>query len=71
MRSVAALKPYARNPRQTFGQQIRQIADSIREFGFTNPLLIDADGGLLPVTADSKPPSCLASPTCQRSASTI
>ena len=47
MMSVAALKPYARNPRQHSAKQIRQIADSIREFGFTNPVLIDADGGVI------------------------
>ena len=27
--------------------QIRQIADSITRFGFTNPVLIDADGGIV------------------------
>ncbi|HEV7480455.1 MAG TPA: ParB/Srx family N-terminal domain-containing protein [Roseiarcus sp.] len=47
MMAVATLKPYARNPRQHSAQQIRQIADSVREFGFTNPLLIDADGGVI------------------------
>jgi len=31
---------------QHSAKQIRQIADSIREFGFTNPLLIDATAGL-------------------------
>jgi DNA modification methylase len=47
MMSVTALKPYARNPRQHSAKQIRQIANSISEFGFTNPLLIDADGGVI------------------------
>jgi DNA modification methylase len=47
MKSVAALKPYARNPRRHSAKQIGQIADSIREFGFTNPVLIDADGGVI------------------------
>jgi hypothetical protein len=37
------LKPYARNPRSHSPKQIRQIAQSIREFGFTNPILIDAE----------------------------
>jgi DNA modification methylase len=37
------LKPYVRNPRSHSPKQIRQIARSIREFGFTNPILIDAD----------------------------
>src|ERR1700693_5437918 len=44
---VAALKPHARNPRQHSAKQIGQIARSIREFGFTNPIFIDADGGVI------------------------
>jgi DNA modification methylase len=38
---VAALKPDPRNARIHSKRQIRQIANSIREFGFTNPILID------------------------------
>lgn len=41
---VVALKelaPYERNPRTHSDQQIAQIRASIKEFGFTNPLLID------------------------------
>ena len=34
------LKPYARNARTHSKKQIRQIADSIQRFGFTNPILI-------------------------------
>ena len=45
--SVAALRPYARNPRTHSSKQIQQIANSIREFGFTNPVLVDADGGVI------------------------
>lgn len=36
-----ALKPYANNARTHSKKQIRQIADSIERFGFTNPVLID------------------------------
>jgi ParB-like chromosome segregation protein Spo0J len=39
---LAALKPYARNLRTHSPKQLRQIADSIRKFGLTNPLLLDA-----------------------------
>jgi len=39
--AVDALKRYPRNARVHSRRQIRQIADSIRKFGFTNPLLID------------------------------
>ena len=35
------LKPSRRNPRTHSKQQISQIANSIKEFGFTNPVLID------------------------------
>src|SRR5579862_1561942 len=44
---LSALKPYARNPRTHSAKQIRQIAESIRTFGFTNPILIDRDGGVI------------------------
>lgn len=39
--AVSALKPYRRNARTHSPKQIEQIANSIRQFGFTNPLLID------------------------------
>ena len=45
--SIGALIPYARNSRTHSDAQVAQIAASIREFGFTNPVLIDADGGII------------------------
>lgn len=44
---VEGLIPYARNARTHSPEQVAQIAASMREFGFTNPVLIDADGGLI------------------------
>jgi DNA modification methylase len=41
------LIPYARNSRTHSLEQIQQIANSIREFGFTNPVLIDSDNGII------------------------
>lgn len=41
-----ALVPYLRNARTHSNKQIRQIADSIARFGFTNPVLID-DGNMI------------------------
>ena len=41
------LIPYARNSRSHAPEQVAQIAGSIREFGFTNPVLIDADNGII------------------------
>ena len=46
-RAVTDLIPYARNARTHSDAQVSQIAASIREFGFTNPVLVDADGGII------------------------
>jgi hypothetical protein len=46
-RSIDVLQPRARNPRLHSRKQLRQIADSIRRFGFTNPVLIDGNGGII------------------------
>lgn len=46
-RSVDALIPYARNARTHSADQVAQLAGSMREFGFTNPVLIDAEGGII------------------------
>lgn len=47
MMAVEDLIPYANNSRTHDDAQVAQIAASIREFGFTNPVLIDADGGII------------------------
>jgi len=44
---VDQLKPYANNPRTHSKKQIRQIADSIEEFGWTNPVLTDGNGNII------------------------
>lgn len=44
---TADLIPYARNARTHSETQVAQIAGSIQEFGFTNPVLIDADNGII------------------------
>ena len=41
------LVPYARNARTHSEAQVAQIAGSIRDFGFTNPVLIDAADGII------------------------
>jgi hypothetical protein len=41
------LIPYARNPRTHSDAQVAQIAGSIAEFGFTNPILIDSKNGVI------------------------
>jgi DNA modification methylase len=44
---TADLVPYARNSRTHSDEQVAQIAASIREFGFCNPVLIDAEGTII------------------------
>ncbi len=46
-RTPDSLRPYARNARRHSRKQVRQIADSIERFGFTNPVLISDDGEII------------------------
>jgi DNA modification methylase len=47
LRDLASLRPYAGNARTHSPKQVRQIAESIRRFGFVNPILVDADGDVI------------------------
>jgi len=44
---IDALAPYQRNPRTHSEEQIAKIAASILEFGWTNPILVDGDRGII------------------------
>ena len=44
---VDSLKPDPRNARTHSKQQLEQIGASIKEFGFTNPILIDEEGVII------------------------
>lgn len=44
---ITSLKPYPRNARTHSKQQVKQIAASIKEFGFNNPVLIDDDNQII------------------------
>lgn len=46
-RRVEALIPFARNPRTHSDAQVAQIAASIVEFGWTSPILVDGDNGVI------------------------
>jgi ParB-like chromosome segregation protein Spo0J len=46
-RAMDGLKPYIGNPRTHSKGQLQQIAKSITTFGWTNPILIDSDGGVI------------------------
>ena len=45
--AVGALKPRTANPRTHSKKQITQIANAIRRFGFTNPVLVDDANGIV------------------------
>src|SRR5690625_554360 len=45
--SIDALIPYARNSRTHSDEQVAQIAASIKEFGFLNPIIIDGENGII------------------------
>jgi DNA modification methylase len=44
---VSALTPYIRNSRTHSDEQVAQVAASIKEFGWTNPILIDEDHSII------------------------
>ena len=44
---TSELKPYRNNARTHSRKQIRQIAESIKRFGFNNPVLIDDDAQII------------------------
>ncbi|MCB1483924.1 MAG: ParB N-terminal domain-containing protein [Hyphomicrobiaceae bacterium] len=46
-RPATSLRPYARNARTHSKTQVKQIADSIKRFGFTNPVLISDEGEII------------------------
>jgi DNA modification methylase len=46
-RPLGELIPYARNPRTHSDAQVAQIAASVREFGWTNPVLVDGENGII------------------------
>ena len=46
-RNIDSLIPYANNSRTHSDAQVSQVAASIKEFGFTNPVLIDEQGGII------------------------
>jgi ParB-like chromosome segregation protein Spo0J len=46
-RKVDSLIPYVNNSRKHSEEQIAQIAASIKEFGWTNPILVDGENGII------------------------
>ena len=46
-KKVDSLIPYVKNSRTHSDAQVAQIAASIKEFGWTNPILVDGDNGII------------------------
>ena len=46
-KETAKLIPYVNNSRTHSDEQVKQVASSIKEFGFTNPILIDEKDGII------------------------
>ena len=46
-KKVTELIPYVNNSRTHSDEQVAQIAASIKEFGWTNPILVDGDNGII------------------------
>jgi hypothetical protein len=65
--SIRRIKLNARNPRTHSAKQIRQIANSIVAFGFTNPLLVTEDWELIAARAATRQHSYSAWRRCRSS----
>jgi ParB-like chromosome segregation protein Spo0J len=46
-RPIAELIPYTKNPRTHADAQVDQIVHSIKQFGWTNPILVDSTSGVM------------------------
>lgn len=47
MERIETLKPYERNAKKHPGTQVKRIADSIREFGFQQPIVVDVENTII------------------------
>ena len=65
LRRVEQLLPCARNSRVHSDEQIAQVAASIREFGWTNPVLVGPDDGSSPGTHGCSPHAAWVWPRCR------
>ena len=63
MRSIDSITPYERNPRQNDGA-VDAVADSIREFGWRVPLVVDEQGVIVAGIPACWPPGSSASRRC-------
>ena len=68
---IDKLIPYDRNPRTHSDAQIAQIAASLAEFGFNNPILVDTEAGIIAGHGACSQRGSWGSPKCQSSCWTI
>ena len=59
------IKPYPNNPRQNDGEAIDQVADSIKTFGWQQPIVVDKDMVIIVVKQDIRLPRSLSSQVYQ------
>lgn len=45
--NLESLQPYERNSRHHSAEQVERICQSMKEFGFTNPILVDGENGII------------------------
>lgn len=46
-RSLSGIKPYGKNAKKHTDEQVRQVAASIQEFGFNQPIVVDTEGTII------------------------
>ena len=46
-REISTIKPYEKNAKKHPDKQIRQIMESIKEFGFQQPIVVDSDDAII------------------------
>ncbi len=64
-RPIGDLIPYARNARTHSEAQVALIAGSIREYGFTNPVLVDGADGIIAGHGRVMAAGCSGCPRCR------
>ena len=60
------IRPYDNNPRRN-DEAAKAVANSIREFGFQSPIIVDRDGVIIADTPGTRPPGGSSSRPCRSS----
>lgn len=62
-RKLADIKPYQKNPRKN-DKAVTAVANSIREYGFQSPIIVDRDGVITPGIPGTRQQSGCGCPPC-------